>query len=486
VPEKLNSNSHMDAGRNRTFWITVAFAIKLPLFLFFAWQYRQNWDPARIVNGWFVESGDTFGYYDPAESYVNGHGYSSVCRMPGILPIYTVLRWMMDAPQAKVMIIFLQFICSTLSVYFLARTAKLLFGGERIFVITFFLYAVSSFVSIWDNVGYADSFSASFLIFSLYILFRWRDSPHSGIYLILSGIFLTWSVFFRPLHGLFFPLLGLIYLSHTRQIVRSAGRLFLFGLPLVLALSVWTYKNYKRSGTIILLQGKMDSCFPGITKELLSINELIIALGGDIQPWARNSAGEWFYNLKSHDRDFDLPEREQTTTAFNYDSLKRLRNSYYTIQLDTVSPEKKALLRKDIVRKSLVYAASVKKETPFRYYILNRLSIVRHLIFRPRLDNLPFPALQNMQWYHKIIKGGYFLLLCLVVAGGLAGGVLALWRRNPFPVVPFTVILVLGMVLGYAEQRYLVPVYPLFVMLTGYLAAHWKKHYPARAASTRS
>jgi hypothetical protein len=150
-------------------WFFMALTIKGCLFLLFALNFIQNWPAKWITNSIFIASGDTIGYYEPVEAFANGYGYNTFCRMPGLLPIYAPLYFLFGGIWGKTLVIVLQFLLSSLSVYFLARTAELIFNNNRIFYISFFLYAFSSFVSIWDHYGYSDSFSTSLLIFSFYL-----------------------------------------------------------------------------------------------------------------------------------------------------------------------------------------------------------------------------------------------------------------------------------------------------------------------------
>jgi hypothetical protein len=453
---------------NAAKWIGIAFLIKIPLFVFFAVQFRHHWPAEKIINGLFVESGDTSGYYDPAENFVQGLGYSSHCRMPGILPIYAMLRLFLDIAWTKTLIIILQFLLSTVSVYVLARISKMLFNSDLVFKIVFYLYAVSSFVSIWDHVGYADSFATTFLIYALYLLLKFRENKKTSL-LLASGFFLAWSVFFRPVHGFLVPLLALIYLLDRNNLAASLKNFIIYALPLGFFLTVWTIKNYRETKTIIVLQGTMHKCFPGITEELTAVNKLIMAWGGDIQPWAKASAGEWFFDIHQHNSGTELVEKDQTTSAYTYDSLVNLRNIYYRLQTATLTAEEKNELKNYIIAKGELYAASYQTEKPVRYYFLNRLRLIKLLVFRPRLDNLPFPKLSEMAFYHKMIKGGYFILLLLVSALGIIGSLTALRKKVLLAIVPLIFIILLAALLRYAEQRYLVPVYPFLLIFTAYL-----------------
>lgn len=90
------------------------------------------------------------------------------------------------------------------------------------------------------------------------------------------------------------------------------------------------------------------------------------------------------------------------------------------------------------------------------------------MIFSTRLDDLPFPKFNQMKWYHIIIKGGYLILLNIITVSAIAGSIILIKKRRFFGLIPFIYIAILAGILGYVEQRYLVPAYPFMCILTAY------------------
>ena len=74
-----------------------------------------------------------------------------------------------------------------------------------------------------------------------------------------------------------------------------------------------------------------------------------------------------------------------------------------------------------------------------------------------------------MNVLQKIVKSGYLLLLLLINGFALMSVLLALIQRRfvilAFALLPLGIALFLALLLGYIEQRYLVPVYPFFLVL---------------------
>ncbi len=461
-------------------WLSIAFAIKGALFAFFAYNFYHYWPKEMITNVIFNASGDTSGYYAPLESLVQGKGYYSMGRMPGLLPIYVPLRLLFSVEWTQAIIIILQFLTGVISVYALSKTALLIFKKERIFYITFFLYAFSSFVSIWDHVGYSDSFAISFLIFSFYFLIKYKETLNWK-HLFFSGFFIAWSVFFRPIHGLAVPLAFLFFLFDIRNIIQTIKRGIIYSLVLIITLSMWTYKNYRDFNKIVVLQGSMIECFPRmITQELLSIRELITVWGGDTQPWSKGSDAEWLLTKKT-DEDKTEPESKNIyTSAYNIDSLRILKKKYFASINDTISEAERNALKKYVNTKSLIYLESYKKEHFFRYLLVNRLIITKRLLVPPRLDDLPFPPLAKMSIIHKVAKGGYFLLLIFVNIVGVIGCFLALRKRKFLAIIPLAFIFTLTFIFGYVEQRYLLPAYCFLVIFVAYVIDSLIEYYNRR------
>jgi hypothetical protein len=466
-------------------WIALAFLIKLPMFLFFIFQFRQNWPEDRLIHGIFVVAGDTHGYYSPAENAVSGPGYDSVCRMPGLLPIYFLLRFFLNVGFSKVLIVFLQFLCSTLSVYLLARIAKILFRNDAAFIVTFFAYAFSSFVSLWDHFGYSDSFAVSFLIYSVFAASRYLEDKKYR-WLIAAGVFITWSVFFRPVHGVFIPVLCLFLFNIAGNLPAFLKRSFIFCLPAIIAIGCWTLFNFNRTGKVIILQAPLEQCYSNIPPEMTSIRNLIIAWGGDILSWNKNSAGQWFFDPKSLSKKEGLKEKNETASGYNLDSLVRLRAAYHAFRSDSISVDSKKKLSTYIHTKSKEYLESYRSEKPVKFYFINRLRLLKTFMFPARLDYLPFPEYQKMKWYHVAIKVSYLLLFYLVNLLGLIGLFLTLRRKMIIGLLPASLIVTLGAFMGYTELRYYAPVYPFMLLLASYAVVFISGKFISRRYSKRA
>jgi hypothetical protein len=453
-------------------WLTIAFLLKGSMFAFFALQFCQNYPPDSIEFSLFISSGDTGGYYQPIEAFVNGAGYTSICRMPGLLPIYGPLYFLFGT-LGKVPVIFLQFILGVISTYLLAISAKNIFGSLQVFYFTFFLYGLSSFVSIWDHYGYSDSFSTSFLIISFYFFTRFVNSKRAAM-LLASGFFMAWSVFLRPVNLIVIPCYFVLLLinckGNIRSLIKNALRVV---APCLILIACWGFYTYRVHGKPILLQAPFSECYGNVlSPDHLAIRALIIALGGDFQEWSQGSRSQWFFSNKINYKQSNPFTKYNFTSQYNFDSILNLRNKYHFLHdKNDLSEEEKKLLEADLVTTANRYHASYKSENTFRYYILNRLILVRKFIFPGRLDNLPFPKFADMSLYHKLIKFGYLILLNFISFGGICGLILGFFKKNYYGIIPLTFILLFTCILGFIEQRYLVPAYPFLCIYCSWFIA---------------
>lgn len=472
-------------------WLSIAFLIKLCLFIFFAFNFLHNWPIDLIVKKIFIISGDTSLYYEPIESFVNGNGYNTMCRMPGLLPIYAPMYFLFGLEWGKVAVILLQFFTSVVSVYCLALMAKNIFNSDKIFRITFFVYALSSFVSIYDNYGLSDSFSTSFLIFSIYFLVKTFQKNH-WLPLLLSGSFLCWAIFFRPVLMVVFIISCLIliiqFLIVSKKYLLLFRSLFIFCLPLILFLSLWTIHNYNQYKMFVPLQGPFSMCFGGLPEQHLEIRKLIISFGEDSQKWSKGSGAEWFFEENINYKQNNPFSTSIYTVDFNLDSLISLKEHYDQSLNPALGKDKQEAYKKMVMHSSNSFYLSYRKHHPIGAFIINPIQLILKFIFPKRLDNLPFPNFSEMKLYHKIIKLGYLILLNLISLLGIIGIVLALIKKQNlalfYGLIPISLIITLAGLLGFIEQRYLVPAYPFLVIFSAY-TLNWILTYFDKARQAR-
>jgi len=454
--------------RHRSFGFAAIALMKVAMFAFFAWQFYVNSSPELVTGGIAISSGDTSGYYEPVEQFVKGNGYSSVCRMPGLLPVYAPMYALFGAVSGKAAVIILQLIMQISAVWLLALLTARFTQSVRGYYVMIALMGVSTFLSIRDHMLLSDSFAVSFLLFALFFLLRSLDQK-SKKWMLVSGFFLAWAVFFRPISLVFYVPVALLIILHSRFQLLSAIRTgWVFAVPLVLSIGAWTVVNYQKTQKLIPLQGPVSECFGYLSPENLAIRKLIIRMGEDYMSWSAGSAAQWFFVKSETEPTFNPFEEVDFTPDYDLDSLRVLRANY--LALDTIGvPELRKEAGARVIARVEQFDASLCSHRPLQVYVLNRLTLFRNLVFPSRLDDLPFPALAQMSFYHKAIKGGSLLLLLLVNVLGMLAWLRACVRRDYWLVIlgliPIIVMVLLGPILGFVEQRYLVPAYPILMWM---------------------
>lgn len=441
---------------------------KCLLFTYLLLQYSYYWQSGP-VEGLAVHAGDTSGYFNPTESLVQGAGYSSVCRMPAFVPIYLPVSAIFSPFVAYQFVILLQFVLGILSVLWVARLAGHLAQNKKAYYTAGIIYAASLLIAVWDAVLLSDSLGNSFLIFAFYLAIRFKNQLNWKL-VFWSSLFLTWSIFFRQIHMLFIPVLYFLLLKKTEFIKSS----ILFGMPLLLAFGSWTAYNYSKTNRFIPLVDSYSSCYGYMPEELVAIRDLVIAWGEDSQPWVPNSASNYLI-AKDGCTTSPLGERHYTT-AYGAEEIKRLKEDYHRFYYELEGTSKDSL-GNEIISRARKYKLAYMHEHPSDYYLLNRFRLMKQFLFPARIDNIPGPAFAQMNLIQKGVKLASYALLLLVNALALLLFIPVIakyWKGGWWLVSSWVLFVVLGGILGFIEQRYLVPCFFMFTIIVAIGISSWK------------
>lgn len=450
-------------------WMALTLLIRLVIFAFLAVEFHTNWVEELMHYGIVVEQNDTSGYYEPMESWVQGNGYAGACRMPGLLPMYALLRTVLSPAHAEVGMIVLQFLVGAVAIYLAALGAYHFRSSKLLFLLVYGLMVVNTYVSAWDHSLMSDSFSISFLVITFYLLsLYYRRGGYGRI--LLAGAMLCWAIFTRPSHLLFLPAAGLVVLVYELQNRSGWRRLVLAGmvlcLPIVTGISAWAIRNQVLYNKRIILQDDDEHCFGTLAEYHISLRNLVISWGCDYQEWSVNTELAWFLDRAS-DVHYDFPPHVYTSQC-NYDTLVALKSVFTSAWDQTLDPEVRREYQNQVITWSNELRENYRREKPMHYYLWNRLRLIRLFIFPSRLDNLPLPGQAEMNILEFAVKSFYHVMLLFLSGGMVIAACRALWVRDPvmwiFLTFPLVLVLIIGAILGYAEQRYLAPAYPFMVM----------------------
>src|SRR4051812_36913338 len=253
---------------NWKFWLALALLVKTIFFIFKILEPGEsyNYYPQVFALG----GGDSNSYIQPIENLLTNGSYYDDYRMPGYGWLYFVLRLMLPMTGALNMMVIIQLILSAISVYVLALIARKIFQRDSCFYVCFFLYLISTFVSLYDYQLLTESFCTSALIFSTYFLLTANEAKGK---LLLSGLFLTWSIFLRPVMAPILLIFGIYFFfkierKKTGPSSSQWSKLFVFMIPLILIDGSWVLRNYCKYKEVIPLTRSVF--YPGFEKTYMS------------------------------------------------------------------------------------------------------------------------------------------------------------------------------------------------------------------------
>lgn len=438
---------------NWQFWLLAAFIARGAMF-FVQLHIAKSGTPF-----WGITSGDVSNYLTPIENLVNYGRYEIDYRMPGYGVFYLPLYLLFSQNTAMNILILIQLVFSTVSVYLLALTAEQLLKKNIFFYITFLLYSISYFACTYDGVILAESFTTSTLIISVYFFVRFFSNQNKITHLVLSGIFLTWCFFLRPAFVFLVPYFVLVIFMMGKKInVTNIKLAFIFSIPFIIAEGSWIIRNYIHYKEIIPISRTVYLPDPDLyDSAYLAADKFVEAWGGGIARDYRNF-------------DFSKVPPYIYTSAFNADSLAKLHQlRLLDYKVSGTDPKRQA---NDIYmgHRIAVYTASIQKEKPFLYYIKSRiLQMIRFFDW-------------NRNWYLLFFISGFgpvfwaisLPLYLFAVYGGCLGMIAMLRKivKNPLLFMMAGIagysIIIHPFILRFSENRYLVPTYSFMLICALY------------------
>ncbi len=459
-------------------WIVLALVVKGA---FFGWYLTQTYN--HDVPGFLGQSnGDMLTYIMPTEQMLVNGNFATDDRMPGYPAVYYLLRRLMNQSQACNAVILIQLLLSAVSVYVLGLCAQRLFGLDRAFYWAYFVYLFSTFVSVFDAYFLTESFAASTSIFFLYAWLQFEDNRRWWLTLLISGAWLTWSVFLKPAH---LPLMAVLPMIWSIQWLKKRLRLaqvirysLLFLLPFILVDGLWMSRNYRRYHEVIPL---LKSPWYAATFWPTNYFDMVAfcqTYGEDFSYWFPNTGIRWMMGWRNNGflpptrwyvaEHLGPPPDYVYTTRFNVDSLTHLRDLYYeTANNPALDSSRRAAYHAEIHQKLGQYTQSVRDEKPFVYYV-RALTRYTFTFFTGTWGYSFLDDIVPAQWPRWYLRAYHYLL---VLIPGLIGLVLLSVRglRNdarllviPVPLLICTIIYVV--VLRHPETRYLAPFYPFLTL----------------------
>jgi hypothetical protein len=475
----LRLSSKLPKPDSWVFWLCLALLIKSFFFAYKVHIENAPHDNANYVNSFAAEHPDTPSYFLPIENLLkNGKYWGGIWeddRMPGYGWLYLVLRLFLPFTYAANAIVLIQLALSAASVYVLAQIALMIFGRYRYFYATFGLYAISTFTSLYYHILTTESLCTSLLIFSFYFLFKHGKSLK---YILLTGAFIAWCVFLKPVMAGILLLFALYILFRDLKKGRIRDLnwkyLFIFLIPFVMLDGAWAYRNYKHYNRIIPLTKTTYYSFME-KSYLVHLVKFQQCYGGS-NDVTEPKSDVFFYRPRPFKMKIKVtPPPYIYTSKFNYDSLVMVRDMIHDIDHCPYSYEYKMKRGQIVSAKLDAYAASIKKEKPFLYQVRSRITMFKTYFVHSGTHNLFYKGSWELNKIELLIKVFYSFLYIIVISVGFAGIFYLLFthfRNADYLLLSLSGLFfafVFPLLLRMDQIRYFIPGYPIFLLFAVYL-----------------
>jgi hypothetical protein len=472
---KIIRNQFSGPTEKSGLWLIQAFIFRGLTFIFLLSKPGEHSLPGFLG---FL-GGDSHSYLEPLENLVDKGNYQPDFRMPGFALFYLPFYYLFGKIAALNILIFIQYIFASISVYLLALSANMLFKSKIYFYFTFYVFAISTYSNLFDSIILSESLATSFFIFGLYYFLKWQKN-RMFLTLVFSGLCLTQLIFLRAVFAPVLVFFLILILAEREQLQKRIYNGLIFLLPFVLLDGLWIIRNYPSHHKFVPLT--VSSSYPGTEKTLLyPLCEFMHTFGGNTVFWDAGAEIRWFgygKNTGSFGKGVDpqgkLPDY-LSTSVFNKDSLQIIKQKCEAYLYDsTLTKQVKEAHKSYIFNKLNIYTASVKSERKWLYYVIAPLKRLKLFLFHSGTYNLFGKSVAEL----NLIEFGIKIFYSLFYVGGLilgfSGIILALVKKAKsgisylLPIIIGYTIVIHPFVVRLFEARYFVPVWPFLLLYTNY------------------
>ncbi|HTA28759.1 MAG TPA: hypothetical protein VK809_13280 [Bacteroidia bacterium] len=453
------------------FWIVLGFIFKGIPFLFVILNH-----PYQDIQGiWGATQADDSSYLLPIDNFIHNGIYTPDFRMPGYGAFYLFFRLVFSPEIACNILIVLQVVLASVSVYYLALIARNILKNEICFYITFYLFILCPYSNFFDAYIATESLSASLLIFGVYFFTQYYQINKKR-YLFIAGLLLTLVMFIRPVFGGILAIcILLMVLQKSIGFSMKIKQLFLFVIPLLVLEGLWVYRNYQTHNKFMPFT-TTGAFYPNAANSYLQpLFEFTQSWGGACTLTNKPADINWFqyyYPGMPSSLPFDSLPDNIYTSEFNKDSLLKLKEMIACLKKPT--PDSASIQNK-LRLKLNKYRLSVKREKAFQYYIKAPLQMIGVMLFGPVTRDY-LDRGQSVPIIGKPIVIFNYWLYLFILLSGLAGILLIILngiRQNSLlliiPLIPLYIILVHPFIFRFFDSRFLLPVFPFIISCSSYL-----------------
>lgn len=476
-------------------FIIVALVVR-GLYIGIQHHYRPGQDLPGVLS---LESGDTKGYLDPVENLIDQGRYEPDYRMPGVAAPYWLFRQFLGQGASRDAMVLLQWLLSAINVYVLALIALRMTGSERIALLVYIAFLISAYSSWFDPIIASDSLSISALILHVHFLQSALDRGSQGR-LLLSGSFLAWFVFLRPIGVLLVPLAAALILLR-RTTPRPWRSALMLALPFLVLDGVWTARNLSVHGSFSPLTNQ--GWFPeDFSREIRAhAMHFVQGYGGNYIWWHPGSDIRWYGVWKGGATIDDEGRLAKAPPPFAYvegytpADLGALSDRVRSLEHGRSSPTDSLAEVVSINARFDELAGLYKERAPFQYHVLSRFRMFKNLVWQNGTESLIIVPFDQLPLWAKVFKLVQVMAYVLSFTIGTIACIMLLWRwRSPPTVlhlwVPFIMaylVLIFPFALRMCEWRYMAHPFPFALLLAVILLARkgrMSAGHPAAGART--
>jgi len=456
------------------FWLSMGLIIKGALFLGVVLNHPYH----DIAGIWGATMGDDSSYIVPIDNLLKHGAYSPDYRMPGYGAVYLLFRLFLQPAGACNLLLILQLILASASVYYLALTAKCIFKKDSVFYAVFYLFLFSSFSNFFDAYIGSESLCTSLLIFSVYFFTKFYQDKKEK-YMFFAGLFASWAIFTRPVFIGLLAICGLLLLFQKSTNFKTKTKsIFLFLIVFIICEGSWIYRNYKTHKEFLPATTSGEFYPEDVASYLQPLFEFTQSWGGVCTLTNRPPDIDWFqyhYTGQSPITQYDSLPDNIYTSAYNKDSLLRLKKMIKALQNPSIDKVTASTYQLKLQTKFTQYRLAFKREKPFVYYIKAPLKMMRAMLYNNLTKNY-LDRGQSMPVLGSFITASNYLIYLTIVLSGLIGLVtltingIKMW--SPLLVIPFIplyVLLVHPFIFRFFDARFLMPAFPFIIVCSAYV-----------------
>lgn len=422
-------------------------------------------------------SSDSSEYVWPVDELLEHGTFKQDHRMPGYTPPLYLARMVLSRGAAADAVVLLQWFLACCAAWACTVMVLWLTRSSRWATLAFVLQCTAMFHARLENTLLSESFCTSALTLAVFSLMAHLRNGRKG-WLFAAGLLLTWAVFLRPIYVLLFPVFGLLLLVRTAQPWRvRAGQVLLFMLPWFVIDGAWILRNYRVHGEVRpLTNGLYNPKFTASPYHALL--QFVTAYGGNYNFWDPTSDLRWF-GLRDLPAQGAVPQTSEDkeppsyayASEYNRDSLLQFRPLMERLRDTTISVVEQDSIRARVWEMAMRYRAAYVEEHPFRYHITSRVQLLGHLVLHSGSSVIFSKPWSAMAWWEKGLKLYQSAVYVAAVLFGMIGGLwlLMLHRRDTaYLILVGTVVygvLINPFALRLCEMRYLVPIFPIILVV---------------------